>query len=305
MKRILTCAVTGGSPSIGKHPAIPITPQQIAEAAIGAAKAGAAVAHIHVRDPKTGAPSMELELYREVVSRIRDSGVDILINLTTGPGGRFVPGKVDPNVPGEGSNLCTPTVRVRHVLELKPDICSLDFATMWFGESAFVNAPPILIEMAKLIASVGVVPELEVFDTGDIHLARHFLDTGVLTSPGFFQIVLGVRYGAAAIPELMLYMRNLLPPGSLWSAFGTSSQQFPMLAQSLLLGGNLRVGLEDTLYLEKGVLAPDNAALVEKGVRIMRSLGFEPATPSEARSMLGIAAVRGEARQVIAPAARG
>jgi uncharacterized protein (DUF849 family) len=288
MKRILTCAVTGASPSTGKHPAIPITPQQIADAAIGAARAGAAVAHIHVRDPKTGAPSMELELYREVVSRIRDSGVDILINLTTGPGGRFVPGEDDPNVPGPGSNLCTPMVRVRHVLELEPDICSLDFATMWFGDSAFVNAPPILAEMASLIGRAGVLPELEVFDTGDIHLARHFLDTGVLASPGFFQIVLGVRYGASAIPESMLYMRNLLPPGSRWSAFGTSSQQFPMLAQSLLLGGNLRVGLEDTLYLEKGVLAPDNAALVEKGVTIMRSLGFEPATPSEARAMLGI-----------------
>ncbi|HLN10921.1 MAG TPA: 3-keto-5-aminohexanoate cleavage protein [Xanthobacteraceae bacterium] len=288
MKRILTCAVTGASPSIGKHPAIPITPQQIAEAAIGAARAGAAVAHIHVRDPDTGAPSMELELYREAVNRIRDGGVDILINLTTGPGGRFVPGQDDPNVPGPGSHLCTPIVRVRHVLELKPDIWSLDFATMWFGDSAFVNAPPILGEMARLISQAGVLPELEVFDTGDIHLARHFLDTGVLASPGFFQIVLGVRYGAAAIPESMLYMRNLLPPGSRWSAFGTSSQQFPMLAQSLLLGGNLRVGLEDTLYLEKGVLAPDNAALVEKGVKIMRSLGFEPATPSEARAMLGI-----------------
>jgi uncharacterized protein (DUF849 family) len=288
MKRILTCAVTGASPSIGKHPAIPITPQQIAEAAIGAAKAGAAVAHIHVRDPKNGAPSMEIELYRDVVKRIRDSRVDILINLTTGPGGRFVPGSEDPNVPGPGSNLCTPMVRVRHVLELKPDICSLDFATMWFGESAFINAPPILSEMAKLIGSVGVLPELEVFDTGDIHLARHFLETGVLKSPGFFQIVLGVRYGAAAIPESMLYMRNLLPPGALWSAFGTSSQQFPMLAQSLLLGGNLRVGLEDTLYLEKGVPAPDNAALVSKAVGIMRSLGFEPATPAEARAMLGI-----------------
>lgn len=290
MKRILTCAVTGASPSIGKHPAIPITPQQIADAAIGAVRAGAAVAHIHVRDPKTGAPSMELELYREVVNRIRDSGVDMLINLTTGPGGRFVPGRDDPNVPAPESNLCTPMVRVRHVLELKPDICSLDFATMWFGESAFVNAPSILGEMAKLINSVGVLPELEVFDSGDIHLARHFLDTGVLASPPFFQIVLGVRYGAAANPESMLYMRNLLPPGSRWSAFGTSSQQFTMLAQSLLLGGNLRVGLEDTLYLEKGVLAPDNASLVDKGVKIMRLLGFEPATPSEAAAMLGIRA---------------
>jgi uncharacterized protein (DUF849 family) len=288
MKRILTCAVTGASPSIGKHPAIPATPQQVAESAIGAAHAGAAIAHIHVRDPRTGAPSMELELYREVVNRIRDSGVDMLINLTTGPGGRFVPGRDDPNVPAPESNLCTPMVRVRHVLELKPEICSLDFATMWFGESAFVNAPPILRDMARLINAAGVVPELEVFDSGDIHLARHFIDTGVLKAPAFFQIVLGVRYGAAALPESMLYMRNLLPSGSRWSAFGTSSQQFPMLAQSLLLGGNLRVGLEDTLYLERGVLAPDNAALVEKGVKIMRSLGFEPATPSEAREILGL-----------------
>jgi uncharacterized protein (DUF849 family) len=288
MKRILTCAITGASPSIGKHPAIPITPKQIADSASDAAKAGAAVVHIHVREPATGTPSMEFELYREVVGRIRDSNVEVLINLTTGPGARLYINQDDPMVPGPGTRMCTAEVRVRHVLELKPEICSLDLANMWFGEAAFLNAPQIVTEMAELVQAAGVLPEIEVFDSGDIHLARHLLERGVLKPPGFFQIVLGVRYGASATPEAMLYMRNLLPPLARWSAFGISSQQFPMLAQAVLLGGNLRVGLEDTLYLDRGVIAPSNAALVEKAVGIMRSLGVEPATAAEARSILGL-----------------
>ncbi len=287
-KRILSCAVTGAGPTVGKHPAIPITPEQIATACIDAAKAGAAIVHIHVRDPKTGAPSMALELYREVVERIRDSKVEVLINLTTGPGARFLPGAEDPKVAAPGSSLTTPDIRVRHVVALKPDICSLDFNTQWFATSAIINIPAHLEEMAKQIRAAGVLPELEVFDSGDIHLARDLIQKGVIAAPAFFQIVLGVKYSASATPESMIYMRNLLPPGSRWSAFGISSQQFPMLAQALLLGGNLRVGLEDNIYIEKGKFAPSNAALVEKAVGIMRSLGVEPATPKEAREMLGI-----------------
>jgi uncharacterized protein (DUF849 family) len=287
-KRILSCAVTGAGPTVGKHPNIPITPEQIATACIDAAKAGAAIVHIHVRDPKTGAPSMALELYREVVERIRESKVEVLINLTTGPGARFVPSADDPKVAAPGSSLTTPDVRVRHVVALKPDICSLDFNTQWFSNSPIINIPAPLEEMARQIRAAGVLPELEVFDSGDIHLARDLIKKGVIAAPAFFQIVLGVKYSAASTPEAMIYMRNLLPPGSRWSAFGIASQQFPMLAQALLLGGNLRVGLEDNIYIEKGKFAPSNAALVEKAVGIMRSLGVEPATAKEAREILGI-----------------
>ena len=287
-KRILTCAVTGSGATVGKHPGIPVTPEQIADSAIGAAKAGAAVVHIHVRDPETGRGSMEMDYYRETVERIREGDVDVVINLTTGPGAWFFPGKKDPNVPGPGTNLCSAEKRVRHVLELKPEICTLDLNTMWFRDGVLINAPEVVGEMAKAVQTAGVLPEIEVFDTGDIQLARHLIDTGVLTSNALFQIVLGVKYGAIATPETMLYMRNLLPAGAPWTAFGASAASFTMLAQSLLLGGHVRIGLEDTLYLEKGVQAPDNAALVEKAVAIMRLLGIEPATAAEAREILGI-----------------
>jgi 3-dehydrocarnitine:acetyl-CoA trimethylamine transferase len=289
-KTILTCAVTGGGP-IGKHPAIPVTPKEIAEAALGAAKAGATICHIHVREPKTGQGSMELAYYREVVERIRDSATDVLINLTTGPGAMFVPGKDDPATAGPGTNMCGAAVRVRHVLALKPDICSLDLCTMWSRTRAFMNVPEILAEMARLIRGAGVLPELECFDTGDIGLAKDFIKSGVLEAPALFQLVLGIAYGAPATPEAMLHMRNLLPEGSRWAAFGISRQQFPMVAQAVLLGGHCRVGLEDNHYLERGVFA-DNAGLVEKAVRLMRLLGAEPATPEEGREILGLARSR-------------
>jgi len=289
-KTLLTCAVTGGGP-IGRHPAIPVTPKEIADAAIGAARAGASIVHIHVREPKTGQGSMELAYYREVVERIRASGVDVLINLTTGPGAMFVPSREDPAVAGPGTNMCTAEVRVRHVLALKPDICSLDLCTMWSRTRAFMNVPEILAEMARLVRGAGVKPELECFDTGDISLAKEFLASGVLEAPALFQLVLGISYGAPATPESMLHMRDLLPAGSQWAAFGISRQQFPMVAQAVLLGGHCRVGLEDNHYLERGVFA-DNPALVEKAVKIIRLLGAEPATPGEARDILGLAPAR-------------
>jgi uncharacterized protein (DUF849 family) len=292
-KTIMTCAVTGGGP-IGKHPAIPTTPKEIAEAAIGAAKAGAAIAHIHVREPKTGQGSMELAYYREVVERIRDSKTDVLINLTTGPGAFFQPSKDDPGKPGPGTNMCSPEVRVRHVVALKPDICSLDLCTMWSRTRAFMNVPEILIEMARMIRAAGVLPELECFDSGDIALARDLIANGAIEAPALFQLVLGIPYGAVATPPTMIYMRDQLPPGSRWAAFGISRQQFPMLAQAVLLGGHVRVGLEDNHYLERGVFA-DNPGLVAKGVQIVRALGGEPATPQEAREMLGLATVRARA----------
>ncbi len=287
MATILTCAVTGGAP-IQNNPAVPVTPKDIAQQAVDAAKAGAAVAHIHVRDPKTGRSSMELALYREVVERIRDSGSDVVVNLTTGTGAQFAPGADDPAVAGPGTEYRTPEVRARHIAALKPDMCSLDFCTMWFRTRAFINSPEHIGEIARTARAAGVVAELECFDSGDINLARHMIETGVIDAPAFFQIVLGVSYGAAATPETMIYLRDLLPAGSKWAAFGIGAQAYPMLAQALLLGGHVRIGLEDNYYLEKGVRAPHNAALVEKAVRIMRSLGTEPATPAEARAILGI-----------------
>jgi len=292
-KTIITCAVTGGGP-IGKHPAIPVTPQQIAEAAIGAANAGAAIVHCHVREPANGQGSMELAYYREVVERIRASRTDVLINLTTGPGAMFIPSKEDPGLPGPGTNMCTAEVRTRHVVALRPDICSLDLCTMWSRTRAFMNVPEILVDMAKIVRGVGVLPELECFDSGDIVLAKDFLQAGVLEAPLLFQLVLGISYGAAATPEAMTYMKNQLPEGSRWAAFGISRAQFPMVAQAVLLGGHVRVGLEDNHYLERGVFA-SNAQLVERAVQIIRLLGGEPASPDEARELLGLRQVRARA----------
>jgi uncharacterized protein (DUF849 family) len=285
-KTILTCAVTGSAPMTERHGNVPVTPQQIADQAIDAARAGAAIVHLHVRDPETGAPSMKIELYREVVERIRRSGVDVVINLTTGPGSSFVPDTENPAQPGPGTTLCQPEFRIRHVLELKPEICTLDLNTMWFNTRAVVNIPSHVSEMARAVQDIGVLPELEVFDTGDIHLAHHLIREGVLKAPALFQIVLGIRFGAISTPASMMHMQSLLPPGSFWAAFGISAQEYPMLAQSLLLGGHVRVGLEDNLYLERGVPAQNNAVLVEKAVKLMRVLGAEPATAAEARMIL-------------------
>lgn len=289
-KVMISCAVTGSADTPGRNPAVPVTPQQIAQSAIDAAKAGAAIVHVHVRDLQTTRPSMELALYREVVERIRDSGTDVLINLTTGPGARFVPGKEDPEKPGPGTTLRLPAERVRHVLELKPDICSLDMGSLNMGPHVFVNTPSHLEAMAVAIRDAGVLPELEVFETGHLLLAKRMIETGHIKPPGMFQICLGIAWGQPASPEAMSYMRNLLPASSPWFAFGISLHQFPMAAQAVLLGGHPRVGLEDNLYLEKGKLAPSNAALVEKAGKIIELLGDNIATPSDARQMLGLQA---------------
>lgn len=289
-KVMLTCAVTGGADTAKKNPAVPVTPEQIARAVIDARKAGATIAHIHVRDPKTGMASMEVAYYREVVERVRDSGSDVLINLTTGPGSRFVPSEDDPRVGGPGTTMTRPLERVRHVLELRPDICSLDVGSMNFGETGFVNTPAHLRVMAKAIAEAGVKPELEVFDTGHVMLARRMIEDGHIAGPGLFQLCLGIPWGAPATTESMLHMRSLLPPGAQWAGFGISRMQFPMVAQAAILGGHARVGLEDNLYIDHGVLAPSNAALVERAVRILESLGESVADPAEARQILGLPA---------------
>jgi uncharacterized protein (DUF849 family) len=289
-KVMISCAVTGSADSVGKNPAVPVTPEQIATSAIDAAKAGAAIVHIHVRDPKTTLPSMDGALYAEVVDRIRSSGTDVVINLTTGPGGRFAPDPTDPMKPGPGTTLRTPRQRVQHVLDLRPEICSLDMGSMNMGANVFVNTPPILEAMAIDIRDAGVTPELEVFETGHLLLAKRMIETGHIKQPGMFQICLGIAWGQPASPEAMSYMRNLLPSGSQWFAFGISLHQFPMAAQAVLLGGHVRVGLEDNLYLERGRLAPSNAALVAKAVKVIEILGSQVATPNDARAMLGLRA---------------
>jgi uncharacterized protein (DUF849 family) len=287
-KVMISCAVTGSADTPGRNPAVPVTPAQIAQSAIDAAKAGAAIVHIHVRDPQTTRPSMELAHYREVVDRIRQSGVDVLINLTTGPGARYDPTPDDPAKPGPGTTMKSPKERVRHILELRPDICSLDMGSMNMGGFAFVNTPAILREMAIAIRDAGVMPELEVFEAGHVMLSRRFIEEGHVKVPSLFQICLGISWAQPATSEAMSYMRGLLPADCTWFAFGISLYQFPMVAQTVLLGGHPRVGLEDNLYLEKGKLAPSNAALVEKAGRIIEVLGDTIATPADARELLGL-----------------
>jgi len=286
-KTIVSCAVTGNQTTLEQHPGLPCTPEQIATACIGAAKAGAAITHIHVRYPD-GRPSMELGHYREVVDRIRGSGTDVIINLTTGPGQRFVPGKDDPSVAGPGTTLTHPMRRVEHVMALRPEICTLDLNTMWSGSSAVINSPESITAMAQAMREAGSKPELEVFDGGDIQLAKMLIDKGVLDSPALFQIVTGIRFGFEQTPQTMAYARSLLPPGAVWAGFGIGRMAFPMVAQAFLLGGHVRVGLEDAVNLRRGVLAPDNAAMVQKAVHLIDELGGEIATVAEARSILGL-----------------
>lgn len=284
---IITAALTGGADSTGASPHVPVTPEQIAGEALAARAAGAAIVHIHVRNPATGKPSREPALYREVVERIRAAGSDVLINLTTGPGAGFFPGE-DPNVNERKGAMATPEERVAHVLELRPDICSLDVATMNFGPQAFVNVPAHLEQMARMIREAGVKPELEVFDLGHAALAADMVKRGLFESPPWFQLCLGIPWGAPATTEAMLALKSLVPAGAIWSAFGISRQQFPMVAQAVILGGHVRVGLEDNLYIARGKLAEGNAVLVARAARIVEELGERVATPAEARSLLGL-----------------
>jgi uncharacterized protein (DUF849 family) len=284
---IITCALTGGGDTTSTSPYVPVTPEQIASEALAAAAAGAAIVHIHVRDPKSGKPSRELALYRDVVERIRSAEPNLVLNLTTGAGARFMPGDDDPNH-NALSGMASPEERVAHVLELKPDICSLDVATMNFGAHAFVNVPGHIERIAAAARNVGVKPELEVFDLGHVALSRHLCERGHFASPVWMQLCLGVPWGAPATTEAMLAMKQALPPGALWSAFGISRHEFSMVAQAIVLGGHVRVGLEDNLYLGPGELSPGNAPLVERAARIIRELGESVATSAQAREIIGL-----------------
>lgn len=290
---IVTCAVTGSQPSHLRHPNIPITPEQIAKQAIDAARAGAAMVHIHVRNPVDGSAVGDVALYREVTERIAASGTDVIVNLTTGYGGRYAPSEGNPRVADETqSNLIGPEQRTQHIVELRPEVCSLDVATMNFGEQVFMNTPGHLRIMADRIRSAGSKPEIEVFEAGHILLAANLIEQGHLLAPAHFQFCLGIKWGMPATRKSIEFMVELLPEGSTWSAFGISRHQFPMVTAAIELGGHVRVGLEDNLYLDKDVFAPDNAALVTKAVSLIEGKGRQVATAGEARRILGLPARR-------------
>lgn len=288
---IITCAVTGGAKFNPEQIHVPVSPEEIANSAIASAKAGAAVVHIHVRNPQTGASSQDVALYQEVVERIRAADTDVVINLTAGGYARFLPDPEDESKALPGTTVAPVDVRVRHIEETLPDICSLDVTTANQGDGAtefvYLNTTRTLRAMAKRFQSAGVTPELEVFQAGDILFAKRLIKEGLIDAPAMFQFVLGIQWGAPADPETVLYMRNLLPPGVNWTAFGISRNQMPMVATSVLMGGNVRVGLEDNLYLKRGVFAR-NEELVAQAVNIVESLGRRVATPNEAREILSL-----------------
>ena len=284
---IVTCAVTGAGDTLGKHPEVPVTPEQISNAAIAAAKAGASVAHIHVRDPETGLGSRDVNLFKEVVERIRDSETDVVINLTAGMGGDWVPSEENPSMPGPGTDMIGPEERLAHVKEIHPEICSLDCGTMNFsnGNEIYISPPGYLREMASMIQEWGVKPELEVFELGQIRFAKQMIKEGLINEPPMFQICLGIPWGAEQTVDSMKVMKDELPTNASWASFGIGRMQIPMAAAAVAMGGNVRVGLEDNLYLEKGVLA-SNDQLVTRVIEIIQRMGSRVLSPQETRDKL-------------------
>jgi uncharacterized protein (DUF849 family) len=297
-KIFITCAVTGNLTTPEQTPHLPITPEQIADACLGAAEAGAAIVHIHVREPGSGKPSMELGYYRDVVERIRAQNTQLILNITTGPGGRFVPSPDEPRIAAAGTTLMVPEKRVEHIAVLRPEICTIDLNTMNSGKQVVINTPGNVRRMAKVMRDAGVKPEIELFDSGDIALMHDLLKDGTLEGPALCSLVMGVRYGFQASPETVLYARNLLPADAEFTAIGIGKAAFTAVAQSYLAGGHVRVGLEDTVYLSRGQLASSNAALVEKARRIVEDLGGQIATPREARETIGLPARLADASRV-------
>ena len=287
---VVSCAVTGAGDTVDKHPAIPVTPEQIANSAIEAADAGAAIVHLHVRDPKTGKGSRDINLFKETVELVRNSGRNVLINLTAGMGGDLVVDDENPEVPAEGTDLISAEERMAHVELLRPDIASLDCGTINFDNAnyVYIQTPNMLRAMAARYAEIGVKPEMEVFDLGHLRFANQMVSEGLIKGPPMYQVCLGIPWGAGADSATMTAMVGQLPRDAFWSGFGISRTQMPMAAQAMLLGGNVRVGLEDNLYLERGVPA-SNATLVEKAVRIIRDLGGQVCDADQARERLGLA----------------
>ncbi|MFD9895152.1 3-keto-5-aminohexanoate cleavage protein [Amycolatopsis sp. NPDC059027] len=286
---IVTCALTGAGDTVGRSPHVPVTPAQIAASAVEAANAGAAVVHIHVRDVDTGAPSRDVALYREAVRLVKESDVDVVVNLTAGMGGDLVIDQEDPLKPVDGTDLVNAMDRLPHVEELLPDICTLDCGSLNFGEGSqlYVSTPDMLRAGAKRIQELGVKPELEIFDTGHLWFASKMVEEGLIDAPPLFQLCMGIPYGAPADPGLLQAMVRMLPDGAQWASFAIGRDQMPWVAQSVLLGGHVRVGLEDNLYLAKGVKA-SNGQLVERAVGIVQDLGATVVSPARAREILGL-----------------
>ena len=286
----ITCAVTGSGETAHKSDKVPVTPEQIANSAIEAAKAGAAVVHIHVRDPRTGKGSRNTELYAEVVDRIRSSDVDVVINLTAGMGGDLVLGGDENVLPlnPEGTDMVGATERLDHVTKLLPEICTLDCGTMNFasgGDYIMTNTPSVLRKMAKIVKDLGVRPELEVFDTGHMVMVKDLIKEGLLDDPVMIQLCMGIAYGAPDDPTTFMALVNQMPQNAVFSAFSISRMQLPFVAQSVLAGGNVRVGLEDNLYLNKGELAT-NGSLVDRARKILENMNVKVLGPQEVREKL-------------------
>jgi uncharacterized protein (DUF849 family) len=286
----VTCAVTGVGDTVGRSDRVPVTPAQIADAALDAARAGAAIVHIHVRDPETGAGSRDPELYADVVERIRAADVDVVVNLTAGMGGDLVLGGDESPLPFDeaGTDLAGATERLEHVARIRPEICTLDFGSMNFaagGDYVLVNTPGVLRAMASRVQELGVRPELEVFDTGHLVLVKELIAEGLIDEPALIQLCTGIPYGAPDDPATLLAMVNRLPPGAIFSTFSIGRMQLPFVAMAALVGGNVRVGLEDNLYLSRGQLAT-NAELVERAVRILETMNVRVLGPAEVREKL-------------------
>ncbi|ESY45951.1 MULTISPECIES: 3-keto-5-aminohexanoate cleavage protein [unclassified Mesorhizobium] len=284
----ITCAVTGGGDVVGKSPHVPVTPLEIADSALEAHEAGAAIVHLHVRDPATGVGSRDIGLFRELVTIIRRRNTDVIINLTGGMGGAIVFGQNDaPLAFAEGTDCIGPHERMKHIIELKPEIASLDTGSLNVGDSLYATTPTWLRTMADQYKNASVLPEIEVFELGHIELAKQLIGEGRMPQPLLFQLCLGVKYGAPATPDAMLAMRNALPANAVWAGFGLGAMQLPMASQAVLMGGNIRVGLEDNLYLEHGVLAT-NVQLVAKARRMVEDMGAKVLSASDTRAALGL-----------------
>jgi uncharacterized protein (DUF849 family) len=290
---VITAALTGAADSVGKSPHVPVTPTQIADDAIAAARAGAAVVHVHVRHPETGIRSRDVALYRETARLIRASEVDVVLNLTAGMGGDLVIDQEDPLKPVDGTDLVNAMDRLPHVEELRPEIATLDCGSYNFGDGSalYVSTTDMLRAGAKRFQELGVKPELEVFDSGQLWFAKVMHDEGLIDAPALVQLCMGIPYGAPADPGLLQAMVNLLPEDAQFTSFALGRDQLPWVAQSVLLGGHARVGLEDNLYLARGVKAT-NAQLVDRAVTIVEGLGASVATPAQAREIFGLAGAR-------------
>lgn len=289
-KVFITCAITGSGSSQDRSPHVPRSPKEIAESAIAAAKAGAAIVHCHVRDPETGVPSRDLKLYREVTDRVRDSEVDMVLNLTAGMGGDMVFGSPDCPLPlSNSTDMASAEERVAHIAECLPEICTLDCGTMNFAEADYVmtNTPGMLEAMGSMMENLGVKPEIEAFDTGHLWLAKNLVEKGILKSPALVQLCMGIPWGAPDDLNTFMAMVNNVPNDWNWSAFSIGRNELPYVAASVLAGGNVRVGLEDNLWLAKGQLAT-NEALVERAVTIIEAMGSSIMTPEETREKLNL-----------------